>query len=465
MKLKAFAAVLAAGALVAGMILAPGMSAADNRGGGHFGGGHFGGGHFSKGRAGNFRSFGHSNFRGYGGHHFTRFGERNHFRSNRFNRSNKFTGANYPKGNTFGQNKFHNMKTLTSNHQLRQAAFTKQNQFFGNKFGDNNWHHDHDWWQDRNGSWYGYRWYGGVFWPYFFGDYFSFAFWPYDYYDPFWGYGPDVILWGAFWPYGEFYYDDAYAYDGAYAGDVYAPYRRRVAKAQPEASAVAETCAGYAPGVSDLPIQKLQGIIDATENQRAALADLKTAAANASDILKRSCPSEAPLTPVARLDAMEQRLQAMQDANEVVKAPLVHLYSLLTDEQKQRLEAVSRPSSRRQLARAKDVNISELCSNQAGFTRVPADQIASKITLTSAQQQELEKLKAASAKASDELKSSCPPSIPGSLEGRLDAAQQRVTALIQAVDTVRPAVKDFYATLTDEQKAALSIQPAQQNRG
>ena len=54
-----------------------------------------------------------------------------------------------------------------------------------------------------------------------------------------------------------------------------------------------------------------------------------------------------------------------------------------------------------------------------------------------------------------------PAATPGGIEGRLDAAQQRVTALITAIDTVRPAVRDFYASLTDQQKAALSIQPAE----
>ena len=97
---------------------------------------------------------------------------------------------------------------------------------------------------------------------------------------------------------------------------------------------------------------------------------------------------------------------------------------------------------------------------------MPADQISSTLTLTPEQQQELDKLKAASAKASEELGTSCPTSMPDTLDGRLDAAQQRVAALIGAVDTVRPAVRDFYASLTDEQKAALSIQPApQQKRG
>ena len=77
----------------------------------------------------------------------------------------------------------------------------------------------------------------------------------------------------------------------------------------------------------------------------------------------------------------------------------------------------------------------------------------------------MDKLKAASAQASEELKTSCPTAIPDTLDGRLDAAQQRVAALIGAVGTVRPAVRDFYASLTDEQKAALSIQGAPKNRG
>ena len=106
-----------------------------------------------------------------------------------------------------------------------------------------------------------------------------------------------------------------------------------------------------------------------------------------------------------------------------------------------------------------------LCTSQASLTTVPAEQISATLTLTGEQQQALEKLKAASAQASDELKNSCPPSIPDTLEGRLNAAQQRVAALIGAVDTVRPAVTSFYDSLTDEQKATLSIQPAPQKRG
>jgi hypothetical protein len=43
--------------------------------------------------------------------------------------------------------------------------------------------------------------------------------------------------------------------------------------------------------------------------------------------------------------------------------------------------------------------------------------------------------------------------------GWIDPAQQRIAALIQAVDTIRPAVRDFFASLTDERKASLSLAP------
>ena len=230
-------------------------------------------------------------------------------------------------------------------------------------------------------------------------------------------------------------------------------------------SPLPRTCSGFAPGIGDLPIQKLEGIIDATDEQRTALAELKAALARASDILRKACPSEPPAYAGQPADVMEHRLQAMEQANVLVRAPFIHLFSLLTGTQKKRLEAVSKPSGTPQPAHPKSVDAAGLCTSQASFTSVPADQISSTLKLTSQQQQELEKLKAASAKASEELNSSCPTSIPDTLEGRLDAALQRVAALIGAVKTMRPAVAAFYASLTDEQKAALSLRSAIPSRG
>ncbi len=225
-----------------------------------------------------------------------------------------------------------------------------------------------------------------------------------------------------------------------------------------------ETCSGFAPGVSDLPIRRLEGIINATDQQRTALEDLKAAAAEASDILKKACPSKPPLTPLVRLDTMGDKFKAMEQANATVKGPLIHLYGLLTDEQKRRLATASKPVSRERPERSKTKNVAEICMSQAKFTAVPADQILRTIELTREQRVRLDKLTAASARASEGLKSSCPSVTPRTLETRLDAAQQRIETLIAAVETMRPAVRDFYASLTDEQKAEITMPQAVASR-
>ena len=63
-------------------------------------------------------------------------------------------------------------------------AFRRGNGFEGRIFGG---HH----WQGREGRFLR-VWVGGVFWPFLFGDYVSYAFWPDTYSEPFWAYGPEL---------------------------------------------------------------------------------------------------------------------------------------------------------------------------------------------------------------------------------------------------------------------------------
>ena len=76
---------------------------------------------------------------------------------------------------------------------------------------------------------------------------------------------------------------------------------------------LAETCSGLAPGVTDLPVDHIGDEIQPTGEQTAALDDLKSAASRAADVLKASCPSETPLTPLSRLDAVEKRFRALAE--------------------------------------------------------------------------------------------------------------------------------------------------------
>ena len=56
-------------------------------------------------------------------------------------------------------------------------------------------------------------------------------------------------------------------------------------------------------------------------------------------------------------------------------------------------------------------------------------------------------------KAVQGLQAACPDSVPLTPVGRLEAMEKRLGAMLQAADRVQPALDEFYATLSSEQKA------------
>jgi hypothetical protein len=309
----------------------------------------------------------------------------------------------------------------------------------------------------------------------------SFIFWPYAYYDPFWWYGPPFIFASIFAPgpyfgldygYGPDYYGDWYGtgyygdsgspniYYGSSRGGGYntASQGRYVARAeQADREALAETntaaiesCTGLAPGVTNLPIDQIRQTVHPTADQEAALDDLSAASSQASDIIKSSCPSSVPLTPIGRLDAAEQRLDATVKAIQIVRSPLERFYVALNDEQRQRFDAMNgstrgAPSSGNMVA---------ACSQGAGsFIDLPVQRIKQVVQPTAQQQSAFNDLKNAAQKAGDRLQSSCPTAVPKSPVARVDTVQTRLTAMTDAIKSVRPDLQNFYASLSDEQKA------------
>ena len=90
---------------------------------------------------------------------------------------------------------------------------------------------------------------------------------------------------------------------------------------------------------------------------------------------------------------------------------------------------------------------------QPGATDWPDEPIENKVKPTDAQRASLTALQDAAAKAADILKSSCPPDAR-TPPARLAAVGTRLDVMLQAIGTVRPALDNFYGSLTDEQKAA-----------
>jgi LTXXQ motif family protein len=400
--------------------------------------------------------------------------------------------------NQIGHEQFtHNQFAARNFHGL--ANYNKVG-FNRNAFGHAaDWNHwgGHFWgagWDHWGGGWGG--WAGPVFWPYLWGDIFSFAFWPYDYYDSFWAYGPTFIFASIFAPgpyfgleygYGPDYYGydyggyayepDYYGYEGypnvyygSYSGGAgygngHRPYVDSANSADRQAlaetnEAAVQSCSGLAPGVTDFPIQQIRQTVHPTPDQETDLNDLSAAMSQASDIIHASCPSEPPLTPVGRLDNVEQRLDAMIKAIQIVRPPLEKFYESLSDEQRKRFDAMAattkeggQPSS---AASAGDLTAA--CRQQSGGAAdLPVQRIEQVIQPNAQQQNALDALKKATENAADALQSSCPATIPQSPVARLDVVQTRLNAMMDNVKSIRPALEDFYGSLSDEQKARFNM--------
>jgi hypothetical protein len=304
-----------------------------------------------------------------------------------------------------------------------------------------------------------------VFWPFLLGDLFSYALWPDDYDYPFWSYGTALD-----YDYGP--YLPAYGYNG-YNGlsNIYGyatgagnnRYAARADQIPPDVTQippdVTQSCGGFAPGVTSFPIDQIRQAIDPTGEQITFLDDLAAASSKASAILNASCPSEPPLTPIARLDAVERRLEATIQAIEIVRPTLVKLTDSLSDEQRQRLDAIGAKEARDGSGTAASGSsgataLASLCGDQAtNFTRLPSERIQEIVKPTGPQESALEDLKQASAKAADELRASCPKQSAESLVARLDDMTAQLNAMVRAVKSLHPTLATFYGSLSDEQKA------------
>jgi LTXXQ motif family protein len=99
---------------------------------------------------------------------------------------------------------------------------------------------------------------------------------------------------------------------------------------------LSQLCGQRAAGIGNLPTERIETAVLPTEAQRVTLKELQDAMANAGNVLNLDCPTNRPLTAVGRLEAMEQRLNAMLRAVTTVQPALERFYASLSDAQKER---------------------------------------------------------------------------------------------------------------------------------
>jgi len=345
-----------------------------------------------------------------------------------------------------GQEKNLNEKNLNSHvTPLKNASDLKNfsaRRDFANKTAFNSlWHQGwhQNWW--NNHHFFHIGWIGPWFWPFAYGDFFYFALWPWDYwwYDPFWAYGYGDIYQAVFFPYA---YDD-------YVQGPRAPERMARLK-----QSLAQGCNEEAGEVTGWPIDQIQSAVQPDERQSPMLDDLGNAVVKASDEIRAHCQTNVAFTPTGRLAQMHDRLGALVDAVNIVSPPLSAFYDSLNDEQKARFDHIAPRAPRHGQAAQSDLTTATIRGQcDAGMMAWPTDQIDRVVRPDDAQRAKLQALQSAASQAADTIKAACPADVPPTPPARLAAVGQRLQAMLHGVETMQPALDDFYNSLSDDQKA------------
>jgi LTXXQ motif family protein len=104
----------------------------------------------------------------------------------------------------------------------------------------------------------------------------------------------------------------------------------------------AQACAAQGAGDADRLIKQIQQAVRPTPQQRAGLEAFGKASSDMAKLLIASCAQPTPADPVARLDAADSRLVAMNYAATNVDVALSAFYGGLTDEQKARFDTLGK---------------------------------------------------------------------------------------------------------------------------
>jgi hypothetical protein len=268
-------------------------------------------------------------------------------------------------------------------------------------------------------------------------DMLGYALWPQDYASRFWSRGySDIARSLIAPPAGTPRNDSAEAPKGAPGG---AP-----------AGEPASMCLPQAKDRAVAPLDRLEKTLALTDAQRLKLKDLRVAVETAVDRGQSACHDAPPSSPADQLKVMMDGLWAMRDAEILFRTPLDALYRSLTDEQKAKLA----PADRTTGGPATGSQASQVCEHAANDMPVgdlthmaqPSAQPSQRQTTPPSEQQRqsMEMLQGMVADLSKYLAEACPAETPSTPVARLDAAGNRVNAMLYAAMNLDPILNGSY---------------------
>jgi hypothetical protein len=204
------------------------------------------------------------------------------------------------------------------------------------------------------------------------------------------------------------------------------------------------------PAAEQWPASQIEQSLQLNDKQRDALKQLKTAFSEAAANIKSSCRDEPSIAPVERLRAMQGTLWAVHDALQSLRGPLAKFFDTLSDEQRQKFAA---PASAQTDPRSmRPAQIAQLCGAPPATGR-QARAAEEQLSLNKTQRASLDAFQKKAGEMGQFLMASCLKPVASTPVERIDAAADRLTAVIFAASSVNLALNDFYNQLNEQQKS------------
>jgi len=197
-------------------------------------------------------------------------------------------------------------------------------------------------------------------------------------------------------------------------------------------------------------VERIRAEIGPSAQQMERLQRLGGAIGAAADYLSKSCPTEIPEQPTARLQLIDSQIEVLTMAIDMIHQPLQDFEQSLTREQEARFSGRAGKAT----ASASQNGKPELRSCGASSTAIDwsIDQIDKSVQPNQQQRPALGELQQAFGKAAGDLEAHCPTSMPQSAVARLETIESRLDATWRAILSIQVALNEFESNLSDEQK-------------
>jgi hypothetical protein len=200
-------------------------------------------------------------------------------------------------------------------------------------------------------------------------------------------------------------------------------------------------------------VERIRAAIGPNSEQMERLQRLGGAIGAAADYLGKSCPTDIPTEPTARLQLMDSQIQVLTLAIDMIHQPLQEFEQSLTDEQRAKLNGGG-VAKRATASRSGKIGL-PACGAPSSAIDWSIEEIDKSVQPTTQQQSALKDVQQAFGKAAGDLQAHCPTSVPRSAVARLEAIEARLDATWRAILSIQVALQGFESQLSDEQKGRL----------